>query len=254
MSSPELRRRRVAAALALSSLLATGCIENAIQETWDPTRYPITETAPPPPATEGSIWRGTRNSGSFLAYDRKARGIGDLVTVEILENLSALGAANTTVDGTSQLSADLSSDIGWTDLLQAAAREFFELFGVAVSGGAAAAGQTVNIVEANRQSTFEGDGETSRESRFRGTVTCRVVEVLPGDVYRIHGRREILLNHELQLVTIEGLVRRIDIGLDNRIASTQVADARLTFDGLGVLDDKQRVPLIARVLDWITPF
>jgi flagellar L-ring protein precursor FlgH len=87
-----------------------------------------------------------------------------------------------------------------------------------------------------------------------GTLTCRVVEALPGDVFRIQGRRQILVNHELQLVTVEGLVRRQDIAIDNTVSSTQLAEVKLTFDGIGVIDDKQRPPILARVLDWVMPF
>jgi flagellar L-ring protein precursor FlgH len=63
-----------------------------------------------------------------------------------------------------------------------------------------------------------------------------------------------LVNHELQLVTVEGLVRRQDIAIDNTVSSTQLADVRFTFDGVGVIDDKQRPPLVGRMLDWVLPF
>jgi flagellar L-ring protein precursor FlgH len=211
--------------------------------------------APPaPPPTDGAIWRGASQSGSFLSYDRKARGVGDLVTVVILEDLRAEGSANTTLEGASTFSADLTSDIGFTDLLQEGAEFFFNLLGLSGVGGNAPAGQSVDVVQSNRESSFEGDGETNRESRFRGIVTCRIIEALPGGVYRIYGRREIIVNHELQLVTIEGMLRRQDISLDNRVASSQLADARLTFDGIGVIDDKQRPSILARALDWVYPF
>ena len=96
--------------------------------------------------------------------------------------------------------------------------------------------------------------ETSRETRFRGTVTCQIIDVLPGGIFHVYGRREILVNHEIQLVTIEGLVRRHDIGLNNRVPSSQLANAKLTFDGIGVIDDKQRPSLLARAMDWLYPF
>ena len=70
----------------------------------------------------------------------------------------------------------------------------------------------------------------------------------------VRGRRTIVVNHELQLLTVEGLVRRDDIGIDNTVASTALAEARLTLDGVGVIDDKQRPPLFARFLDWFYPF
>ena len=141
-----------------------------------------------------------------------------------------------------------------TDIAARPAREVLKLFGVAFTGTQVASGQTVNALTTDTDTSFEGDGATNRKSSFRGVMTCRVVEELPGDLYHIYGKRKILVNHELQLVTIEGLVRRKDINIDNTIVSTQIADAKLTFDGVGVIDDEQRPPLLARLISWIYPF
>jgi flagellar L-ring protein precursor FlgH len=232
----------------------TGCVEHALMETFDPTEYPLPRTSSPPPTRDGGIWRGGTQSGSFLYFDRKARGVGDLVTVVMLENLRAAGSANTNLGRDSEIAANVTTDLGLTDLIQAAAREILDLFGVSFTGSTVPAGQELNVVESNTSTDYEGDGTTNRESRFSGVVTCRVVDVLPGGIYHIYGKRKMLVNHELQLVTVEGLVRRKDINIDNTVASTQLADAKLTFDGIGVIDDKQRPPLLARVIDWIYPF
>jgi flagellar L-ring protein precursor FlgH len=244
---------RLLAALGVA-WLATGCVEHALLESFDPTEYPRVVPAPAPPASEGAIWRGGTASGSFLYYDRKARGAGDLVTVVLAETLAASGSANTTLGKESSLGANLTSDVGFTDLVQDAFETVFGWIGVSPSGATIPAGGNVNVIESNQGSDFSGDGETARDARMRGTVTCQVVAELPGDVYHIYGRRKILVNHELQMITVDGLVRRADIGIDNTVLSTQLADVKLTFDGVGVIDDKQRVPLLARVFDWIYPF
>jgi flagellar L-ring protein precursor FlgH len=116
-----------------------------------------------------------------------------------------------------------------------------------------AAGDSLNVLSADTTSTFEGDGETSREGRFNAVVTCRVLDTLPGGVLHLRGRRTVIVNHEQQLLTVEGLVRREDIGINNTVLSSALADARLTYDGIGVVDDKQRPPFIARLFDWLYP-
>lgn len=232
----------------------TACVEHALVEAFDPTEYPLPSASSPPPGQDGAVWRGETASGSFLYFDRKARGVGDLVTVVMLENLSAEGSANTELDRESEISARVSSDLGITDLLQAAARQVLKLFGVAFTGTQVPAGQELNAITSETETNFEGDGTTNRASQFSGVVTCRIVNALPGGVFHIYGKRRILVNHELQLVTVEGLVRRKDINIDNTVASTQLADAKLTFDGIGVIDDKQRPALFARVIDWLYPF
>jgi flagellar L-ring protein precursor FlgH len=219
-----------------------------------PTVYELPPPAAPPDPTPGAIWVGGTSAGSFLYYDRKARGLGDLVTVVIQESINAQGSANTALDKASALSANASSDLGFVDALQDASGKLFDLLGFGTDRVTAAPGASLSAIEATQENSFEGDGSTRRSSTMTGTLTCRVVEALPGDVFRIQGRRQILVNHELQLVTVEGLVRRQDIAIDNTVSSTQLADVKLTFDGIGVIDDKQRPPLLGRALDWILPF
>jgi flagellar L-ring protein precursor FlgH len=243
--------------LFLAVLLAAGplaCVEHALHEKVWPTQYDVAARPPPAPPTDGAIWRGDTASGSFLFFDRKARGVGDLVTVLVAENASAMESANTSLEKESSLGAKLTSDIGFTDLLQEAAESFFDLLGIDVTGTKATSGEEVNVIESTQTSGFEGDGETRRRGTFSSIVTCRVVEVLPGDIFHIYGRRELVVNHELQLITVDGLVRREDISIHNTVPSTVLAEARLTYDGIGVIDDKQRPSLIARLFDWVYPF
>jgi flagellar L-ring protein precursor FlgH len=243
--------------LLLAAMLAAGslsCVEHALVETLRPSSFEIPPPEEPAPPTDGAIWRGNTASGSFLFFDRKARGVGDLVTVLVAEAAEANQSANTSLAKESSLGAKLSSAIGFTDLLQDAAEAFFDLLGVGLTGTKTPAGQSVDVVEANQSSGFEGDGATTREGDFTSIVTCRVVDVQPGGIFHIFGRRELIVNHELQLITVEGLVRREDISIHNTVPSTVLADARLTYDGLGVIDDKQRPSLLARVIDWVYPF
>jgi flagellar L-ring protein precursor FlgH len=248
---------RLYSGLLLAALLACGplaCVEHAYHEKLLPTRYGL--PAPPPPAapTDGAVWRGDTASGSFLFFDRKARGVGDLVTVLVAESATAVANANTSLDKESSFGAKLTSDIGFTDMLQDAAAAVLDAINVDSTATKATSGQSVGVVESAQTSGFEGDGETRRAGNFTSIVTCRVVDVLPGGLFRIYGRRELVVNHELQLITLEGLVRREDISIHNTVPSTVLAEARLTYDGIGVIDDKQRPSLLARLIDWVYPF
>jgi flagellar L-ring protein precursor FlgH len=55
-------------------------------------------------------------------------------------------------------------------------------------------------------------------------------------------------------MTIGGIVRRVDVDTKNTVLSSAIADAKIVYSGLGVLDDVQRPGWLVRVLDWITPF
>ncbi|MCP3983646.1 MAG: flagellar basal body L-ring protein FlgH [bacterium] len=248
-------RRRVFLGIALLvALTQLGCVETAMRDIAMPRRYPAPPRAPGPPPTEGAIWSGGTAGGSFLYFDRKARGIGDLVTVLVAENPSAAGTASTELDHSTTYNASLTSDIGFTQLLQEGAGELFKALGIDGAGGTAAAGEEVNVISGSGGSEFDGDGQTARSGQFTAIVTCRVVDVLPGGVFHVFGQRQIAVNHDLQWITVEGLLRREDISIDNTAPSSVLADAKLTYDGIGVIDDKQRPPLISRLINWVYPF
>lgn len=236
------------------TLLSTGCIETALREATMPRRYEMPPQGAAPTPTEGAVWSGGTSGGSFLYFDRKARGVGDLVTVLVAENPSASGSASTALDHSNSYNATLNSDIGFNQLLANGANDIFGLLGVSGAGGSGEAGTEVNVIEANGGSQYDGNGTTSRAAQITAIVTCRVVEVLPGGLFHIMGQRQIVVNHDLQWITVEGLVRREDIRIDNTVASAALADAKLTFDGLGTIDDKLRPPLVARLLHWLYPF
>jgi flagellar L-ring protein precursor FlgH len=251
MSSCE---RALAPCLLALALAQAGCVEFALREAVRPTEYAQPAPRVIAPASPGAIWPGDGGAGSFLYFDRKARGLGDLVTVIVQENVAAAGSASTELDKQSSISASATTDLGFTDALQDVSRGLFRLLGFGGTGTGVPAGGTLNALSSDQGTQFEGDGQTQRRSSMTGVLTCRVVELVGNDLFRIQGKRQILVNHELQMITVEGLVRRQDIGIDNTVSSTQLADVRLTFDGIGVIDDKQRPPLIGRIFDWLLPF
>ncbi len=248
------RARALAALLCALGGLASGCIEHSLRSGQQPFDYAPLPVAATPEPEPGAIWRGAQPAGSFLFFDQKARGVGDLVTVRIAEDIRAEGRAQTGLGRKGELSNSLSSDVGFTDLITTGFKTLFGLLGIGGPGVGGADSAEANILTASNENKFEGEGSTSREGQFEGVITCRVLSVLPGGVFHVRGRRSITINHEEQLLTLEGLVRQEDISIGNTVSSTVLAEARLTIDGLGVIDDKQRPGWGARILDWAYPF
>lgn len=258
-SDPErnhVRRSRAGLSLALLATLAVSgllaCVENGLKQWVEPFDYEGVPIPEPPPPADGAIWRGDSFSGSFLFFDQKARGLGDLVTVVIVEDMRAEGNATTGLSRDGQVSAALSSDVGFSDLVLKAFKGIIGWF-ISDPGVDVPSGETVNALQSSTKSTFDGQGSTTRSGKFQGIITCRIVGVLPGKVFHVKGRRSLLVNHEQQFVTLEGLVRSEDISINNTVLSASLAEAKLTMDGVGVVDDKQRPGWLARVLDWIYP-
>jgi len=213
---------------------------------------PAPETAGPATAVradyqENSLWQASNGlSGMFL--DTKARNLGDIVTIQIIESSKATNKANTTTGRDSSLSAGVESFLGienwWEDkVLRWLGTDMPKVnpFGAASVSG-------------SMTSDFKGDGTTSRSGDLTAFITCRVTEVLPNGNLRIVGTREILVNHENQVIVLSGVIRPRDINDQNIIASRFIADAKIAYSGSGIIDDRQRPGWLANFLDAAWPF
>ena len=85
-------------------------------------------------------------------------------------------------------------------------------------------------------------------------MSAVVTEVLPNGDLRIAGRREVTVNSEKQVMVLSGIVRRVDVDTRNTVLSSAIADAKIEYSGLGVVDDVQRPGWLNRILNWIYPF
>lgn len=160
------------------------------------------------------------DSWRSLTADHKAFRPGDVLTVQVFENATASSTSDTGTRRNNRLQAELSH-----------------------SGRVAA--QTSLAVGGD----FDGGGRTQRSSRLLTTVSVVVQEVLPTGQLRVAGAQSVRVNDELQTVTLEGLVRPVDISDGNVVQSTRVAAARITYQGEGDVADRGRRPWWRRLLD-----
>lgn len=193
----------------------------------------------PPPKTLGSLWQ-EENGRAYLYEDLRAMRIGDILTVKIAENHKGSKSADTAVQRDSTIK---NSMIG-------SGAGYIGLPGIRFSDETKR-GFGINASANNK---FDGKGATNREGTLTGTISAIVTEVFPNGDLRIEGRREVTVNSEKQLMTIAGIVRRMDVDTKNTVISTSIADAKIEYSGLGVLDDVQRPGWFVRILDWIYPF
>jgi len=181
----------------------------------------------------GSLWED--NGRAFMFEDLRARRVGDIVVVQIVEQHRGSKKANTTADREANVSAGVSGGLFGINTL---AQKFAQYFNV----------------DAQTSNDFEGEGSTSREDSLTGTIAAKVVEVFPNGDLRIQGKRQVKVNSETQTMTIKGIVRRIDLDTQNAVLSSAVANAEITYTGLGVVDDVQTPGWATRIFNWLTPF
>lgn len=187
-----------------------------------------------PDSKNGSVAQG-RLGGLF--GDQKARNVGDILTVNIVEVSQASESAQTALTRKSQTVGQVNGFFGLENKQ---------------NGPWKTTGNLVNVNTPNND--FTGTGQTTRQGALSATITARVTEVMPNGNLAIEGRREIYVNNEKKEILLQGVVRPRDIAFNNTISSTQIADAKVIYTGIGVVAEKQRPGWGARLFDYLWPF
>lgn len=239
--------------LTLSFTILLGCA--AARQTLPPVaeKMPSQEQMPaaaqplPAPEFNGSLYTAHSNLND-LFIDTKARKVGDIVTVKISESSKATNAADTKTGRTSSLEAGIDTLFGIEDWYENQVLE-------EIPKNLPRPNPFGNpSVKGSMSSDFDGSGTTSRSGDLSAFITCRVTQVLPNGNLRIVGSREVLVNHETQLIILSGVIRPRDIADDNIILSTFVSDAKIAYSGSGIVNDRQRPGWLANLLNSIWPF
>lgn len=219
---------RVVVGLAVVAALS-GCVAPwRMVEVREPlTAHPIVATIPP--AANGAIFQ--QASYEPLFQDRRARRVGDTLTVQINEKLFASKKAATTATRTGNSSLSIPEIKGWP--------------GVSVKGA---------TVKGESNNEFEGKGASGSDNTFTGTITLTVIEVLPNGNLFVSGEKQIGINQGSEFVRVSGIVNPINILPGNVVASTLLADARLEYRGTGYVDEAQNMGWLQRLYQVINPF
>jgi flagellar L-ring protein precursor FlgH len=162
------------------------------------------------------------NKFRALASDGKAYRVGDVLTVQIMENATAATNADTSTKRNNQIGVNLS-----------------------LSNNPTIAGA------ANINGDFAGGGSTERSGRLLAQITVSVREVLDSGLLKVSGEQLLTINGEAQRIGIQGWVRPKDISDGNVVQSTRVSDARITYEGDGPLSDRQKPGWWRQLLDFI---
>jgi flagellar L-ring protein FlgH len=183
-------------------------------------------------SSTGSIY-SSLGTLADLAMDFRATRVGDVVTVVVSEQASANAQGTTSTKRSSSAKAAVNS----------------------LLGSRQGVGALANLADLNSQQQLDGQGATSRQTTLSTTLSARVIRVLPNGNLIVEGTKAVAINSETQTVCLRGIVRPIDIGPDNSIASNRVADLEVRINGRGVVNDAIHRPnVLYRILLGILPF
>jgi flagellar L-ring protein precursor FlgH len=186
-------------------------------------------SAPAPLATSPAS--GAIFGGSFtpLTSGGRAGQVGDILTIQLVERTSASKSSGSAT----QRDGDISLTPPATGPLS-----FFNPTDIGMGGG----------------QQFKGQGNATQANTLSGEITVTVAAVYPNGTMLVRGQKLLTLNRGDEWVQISGLVRAIDIGTDNRIASTRIADATIRFTGKGDVARASRQGWLQRFFSMISPF
>jgi flagellar L-ring protein precursor FlgH len=227
------RQGILAAAGVLACLLATGCASLSPAPPVDilPTTPPQLTIAPraAPQAATGSLFNNASYRPSF--EDRRARLVGDLVTIQIVETVTAKQESSSTIDHTSKLSGGVTA-------LPFTSQAVTDKLGIGASSGNA----------------FSGKGGTESANTFSGSITATVIDVLPNGHLVVTGEKQIGVNQNVDVLRFSGTIDPRVMQPGSIINSTQVANVRIESRGRGSQGEVQAQGWLGRFFNKVTPF
>jgi len=187
--------------------------------------------ASPPPmqaASAGSIFQiGQGYSG--LVTGNRARSLGDMVTIILVEatstNKSTTGRTNR--EGSLGITPPASGPL---DFLNPEA------------------------LKATAEGSFTGGGNAAQQSRLNGAVAVSIAAIYPNGTAEVIGEKQMMFSQGDEWVQFAGRIRLVDIDSDNRLASSQVANARMIYSGKGAVQQASRPGWLSRFFGKISPF
>jgi flagellar L-ring protein precursor FlgH len=164
---------------------------------------------------------------SSLFSDHRARVVGDIITILVVEYAAASSEARTSTQ----------KDDG---------------HGFSATGGSGTQLYTpIYGIQGDINNSFSGDASVSRQGRLQTKITATITEVKPNGQLALKGTRTVEVNGEKELTTITGLIRSQDVSMYNTVYSYQLADAQISYKGKGVVNSGQKPGFIAKIFNWI---
>lgn len=214
-------------------LSLTACVGNNRDIVQIPEPLEEIQVAAPAPREAGSLW--SANQASYFS-DRKANNVGDIVTVIIEEQASASKSAATSTGKSSSMGASAPALLGLEQ---------------ALAGGAI---DLSNLLSTQMDTDFQGTGSTTRSGNLTASLTTQVVAQYPNGQLKIRGGKEVMVNSEVQIIYLTGIIRPVDITAANTVNSTKVLNARISYTGKGAIDDTQSPGWFMRGVNNVWPF
>lgn len=195
----------------------------------DPDYAPTLSMPQPAPAVpNGAIFQAS-NGYSALTNGARAGMVGDVLTIALVERTQAAksNGANTDRNGTIGLTPPATGPLS-----------LFDPSDVSMGGN----------------TSFKGTGTAQQSNSLQGQVTVTIAQVYPNGTMLVRGEKLISLNRGAEHIRFSGIVRAVDIGPDNIVPSSRVANAQIVYGGTGEIARASQKGWLQRFFEIISPF
>ena len=215
----------------LLAVLSLGLLSACMTAPTTNIHQPVTARPLPPPNRVDNGGAIFNPGGRSLFEDRRARYVGDTLTVNLVEKTKASKSSN----------SGASKDASMSLASPAIAGLPFKFLNNASLGGTSG-------------ETFAGKGAAAANNDFTGTITVTVVDVYPNGNLLVSGEKMVAINQGNEFIRFSGVINPNNVTAANTVQSTQVADARIEYRGSGFIDESNTMGWLQRFFVAIMPF
>ncbi len=219
---------RIVIALAALMLLTSCGIEGGRPQAGFTAPLPAALPKPDTQPSNGAIFQ-VNSAYAGLHQGNRARAVGDLVTIVLTETIttSKSTSASTDRDGSFGITPPTAGPLSFLN---------------------------PNALNAAANGTFTGSGDAAQQSRLNGAIAVTIAAVHAGGTATVVGEKQMSLSQGEEWVQFAGTIRLADISSDNRLASSQVANARMIYTGRGAIQTAARPGWLSRFFNAVSPF
>ena len=201
----------------------------------------------------GSLWRDGITDERGMFADKRAKRVGDIVTIVVQETAtvsnsvrlktdkdaksSVIGAAGSVLN---QFLGNISNHALTKDIQKN------------LPTGVTLPSPPAQVVDGSN--SYNGGGDIKNSQTISTRCAVQVIDTLPNGNLVLEGVRQVSFSKERQFASFRGIVRAYDIGPDNTVLSSNVADARIEIVSEGTLTESQKKGWLLRLNDKINPF
>ncbi|MET0105114.1 MAG: flagellar basal body L-ring protein FlgH [Sedimenticola sp.] len=226
-----MKRLSAISLLILTALSVAGC--NTAPKR-DPAYAPMRPVAMPVPQhSNGAIYQAGYEQSWF--EDMRARRVGDMLTVKLVEKTDASKTTATNVSKANTTTITNPTILGSTPQFDTPS----------IIPLASNSNNTLGT-SLSSSSSFAGAGDSAQSNNLTGDITVTVVEVMPNGYLAIRGEKRIGINQGNEYIKVSGIVRPADIDSTNTVLSTKLADPTLVYVGDGAVADSNTVGWLSR--------